>query len=230
MANKVVAIGIPGSQPSPVSGPQWPYPLGSNYSPSNYTSSSLGIPSPSASKPVPTYNAPSYKEMPTYTPRRWDDNEISSLTQKKAMPGIRELRGQIQRVTGRRYDNPNVGRMTLREALQGYGSGIGSVLGGAGEAATGEYSTKFAREGDESRRAFESESSKTSAYNQNLSDIAKTKYQGEMTGWQAQESERGRVAEDARTYSYQQKSFDDAWERWKKQQYEKQVYPYLGGA
>jgi hypothetical protein len=144
---------------------------------------------------IPTYQPYIPGAAPTYAAPKWDDNAIESLTQKKAAPGLRNLRQQVQRVTGRRYDNPQVGRMTLREALQGYGSGIGSVMGSAGEVATGEYAKKYATQADE----------------------AKTNYGGAMAQWQGETSAR---SEGARS-NYQadldrrKTMFNAAWDKWK---------------
>ncbi len=98
---------------------------------------------PPSSYDIPTYEPYIPGKAPTYAAPTWDEGAIESLTQKKAAPGLRALRQQVQRVTGRRFDNPQVGRMTLREALQGYGSGIGTVLGSAGETALGEYGRRY---------------------------------------------------------------------------------------
>ena len=89
------------------------------------------------------YNAPYY-----------DPSKITSLTQKRAMPGIRSLREQVQRVTGKRYDNPYVAKMSLREALQGYGSGLSKVIQGAGEAAVDEYGQEYNALADASKTSF----------------------------------------------------------------------------
>jgi len=45
---------------------------------------------------------------------------------------------------GETYENPNVKRMTVREALSGYGSGLENVMAGAGSAATQEYGQQYA--------------------------------------------------------------------------------------
>lgn len=89
------------------------------------------------------YNAPYY-----------DSSKITALTQKRAMPGIRSLREQVQQITGRRYDNPNVAKMSLREALKGYGSGLDKVISGAGEAAVDEYGQEYGALADASKTSF----------------------------------------------------------------------------
>jgi len=204
-----------------------------------FTGSDYPVFNPPENKPAPPYVGSSFREMPTYTPSSWDDNAITRLTQKKAMPGIRELRSQINRVTGKRYDNPNVGRITLRDALQGYGSGLSSVISGAGTAAIGEYATKFGREAEERRSAYTSEAAKTGAYNEYARDIAKTGYGGAMDEWKTNrisDMETAKmnygtvadIAKESRTYKLQQKAFEDAWARWKRQQEEKRLNPKWG--
>jgi hypothetical protein len=87
---------------------------------------------------LPTYVAPTY-----VAPER-DEGRVRSLTQKWAAPGLRNLRQQVGKAMGANYTNPNVKRMTLREALAGYGQGIENVMAGAGRSALGEYSQEFA--------------------------------------------------------------------------------------
>jgi hypothetical protein len=41
------------------------------------------------------------------------------------------------------YDNPNVKRMTLRDALQGYGSGLENVMAGALKTGAGIYGQEY---------------------------------------------------------------------------------------
>ncbi len=161
------------------------------------TSTSSAMPSwnPPSSYDVPKYESYIPGTAPTYAAPTWDEGAIESLTQKKAAPGLRSLRQQVQRVTGRRYDNPQVGRMTLREALQGYGSGIGTVLGSAGETALGEYGRRYGIE----------------------ADVAKTNYGGKMARWSGETAAR---TEGART-NYQAElekrktAFNAAWDKWK---------------
>lgn len=83
--------------------------------------------------PLPAFNLPPY-----------DEGRISELTQKAAAPGMRALRTSVQQVQGKYYENPNVKRMTLRDALAGYGAGLESVMTGAGREARGEYAAEYA--------------------------------------------------------------------------------------
>jgi len=150
--------------------------------------------------PPSTYDIPEYQPYipgaaPTYAAPKWDEEAIESLTQRKARPGLRELRSQIQRVSGQRYDNPQVGRMTLRDALQGYGSGIGSVLSGAGNVARGEYGQKYGIE----------------------ADVAKTNYGGQMAQWQGETAARsqGAMTNYQAELEKRRTGFQSAWDKWK---------------
>jgi len=150
--------------------------------------------------PPEAYEIPEYQPYipgaaPTYAAPEWDEGAISSLTQKRAAPGLRSLRQQVQRVTGRKYDSPQVARMTLREALQGYGSGIGSVLGGAGSVAHREYGQKYGAETEAARLSYGGQMA------QWRGEIA-ARSQGALTNYQA-ELEKRRTG------------YQSAWDKWK---------------
>lgn len=95
---------------------------------------------------TPEFQMPEMGNIPTFAPPEWSEKEIASMAQKAAAPGLRNLRTAIQSVAARRYDNPNVGRVTLRDALAGYGQGLEEVMAGARESATNEYAIKYANE------------------------------------------------------------------------------------
>ena len=90
--------------------------------------------------------APAAPVVPGFEAPEWDEREIAKMTQRKAAPSLRRLRSQINEAMSRSYDNPNVKRMTLREALAGYGLGVEGIMSGAGSQATGEYGAKYGRE------------------------------------------------------------------------------------
>ncbi len=150
--------------------------------------------------PPSAYDVPEYQPYipgaaPTYAAPTWDEGAIESLTQRNAASGLRGLREQVQRVTGRKYENAQVGRMTLREALQGYGAGMGSVLSAAGGTARGEYSQKYGIE----------------------ADVAKTNYGGAMTQWGAENVARsqGAMTNYQAELEKQKAGFESAWNKWK---------------
>lgn len=90
--------------------------------------------------------APEAPEVGAFAAPPWRESEIRRLTQMKAGPGLRRLRREAQRVAGQYFENPNVKRMTVREALAGMGIGMGSILTGAGGAAAQEYGMQYGRE------------------------------------------------------------------------------------
>ncbi len=57
---------------------------------------------------------------------------------------MRELRKGMREAQGRYYENPNVRRMTLRDAMAGYGMGLEKVMAGAKREAMAEYAQEFA--------------------------------------------------------------------------------------
>ena len=76
------------------------------------------------------------------------------------------MRAQIQKAMGQTYRNPNVKRMTLREALAGYGQGIENVMTGAQTEAGREYQTEYERAYNEAGKNWQ------------------TAYQTKMQDWQ----------------------------------------------
>lgn len=88
--------------------------------------------------------APTMGPMPSFVLPTWDESAIESKAQKAAGPGLRELRKGMREAQGRYYENPNVRRMTLRDAMAGYGMGLEKVMGGARRQAVGEYAAEYA--------------------------------------------------------------------------------------
>lgn len=73
----------------------------------------------------------------------YDQGKVESLAQQVGAPGIKLLRDQVQKAQGATSDNPNVKALTLRQALQGYGSGLESVMGGALTAGAQMYGQEY---------------------------------------------------------------------------------------
>jgi hypothetical protein len=146
---------------------------------------------------LPTYN-PGYRELPTYTGQTWNDAEVDSLAQKRAAPGLRALRSQVQRVTGRGYGSPNVTKLTLRDALSGYGQGLENIMSGAQGEAAGEYGQKFGATSGEAYKEYGSKAGAAGAYNAYEADRAKTNFGAEMTDWEL--ATQNKYAQSAREY------------------------------
>jgi hypothetical protein len=120
----------------------------------------------------------SYREAPAYEAPTWDQGAVDNLTQQRAAPGLRSLRQQVNRAAGANYENPNVKRMTLRDALAGYGSGLSSVMGSASSAAANEYGNRFSAESANARTKWESGVKSAEEWNSYQEDLAVKNYSG----------------------------------------------------
>lgn len=109
------------------------------------------------SERVRTKEAPEMPELPTLELPGVDKRAIRAATQKIAGPKIRTLRQATQQAMGKHYENPNVRKLTLREALQGYGSGLESVMSGAGRQATQEEMAQRQVEADQARLNYQTQ-------------------------------------------------------------------------
>ncbi len=89
----------------------------------------------SSTKTIRKGDAPEMGELPTFKAPEMNKRALKAATQKLAAPGVRTLRETVQQAMGKNYENPNVRKMTLREALQGYGTGLEKVMSGAGREA-----------------------------------------------------------------------------------------------
>jgi len=95
---------------------------------------------------APSGAAPTMAAIPEFELPEWEEEEVAGLRQKYAAPGVRRLRGAVQTAMGQTYESPQIKRMTLRQALAGYGMGLESVMGGAGREARAEYGEEYGRE------------------------------------------------------------------------------------
>jgi hypothetical protein len=118
---------------------------------------------------VPTLDEPEYGELPTFEAPQYDRGEISKRAQKYAAPGVRKLRRAVQTATSRGFENPNVRRMTLRDALAGYGEGLENVMSGAQKTAASEYAQEYAYKYKEAGMNYQS-----------AVQAVRDKYQGKM--------------------------------------------------
>jgi len=83
-------------------------------------------------------------EVPELNLPEYDDRKVSALQQKRAAPNVRKLRNVTQQVLSTTHENPNVQKMTVRDALAGYGTGLENVMAGAHREATQEYGQQYA--------------------------------------------------------------------------------------
>ena len=130
-------------------------------------SRSSAVPTTQTTRTVRKGEAPEVPDMPTYVAPELDKRKVRALTQKMAAPGVRTLRESVQQAMGRNYDNPNVRKMTLREALQGYGTGLESVMAGAGKEARSESMAELDLKRQESYANWQQQSQAAMASYQN---------------------------------------------------------------
>lgn len=102
-------------------------------------------------------DAPELPDLPTFKAPELDKRGVRALTQKMAAPGVRTLRETVQQSMGKNYENPNVRKMTLREALQGYGTGLEKVMSGASREARSEKMAELDLQRQEEMANFQSQ-------------------------------------------------------------------------
>ena len=128
----------------------------------------------SSTRTVRQGSAPELPELPTYKAPEFDKRAVRAATQKLAAPGIRTLRQTVQQAMGRNYENPNVRKLTLREALQGYGVGLGNVMSGAGREARSEHMQELQLQQQEAQNNWEAQTKAAmSAYQNAWNDYLK---------------------------------------------------------
>jgi hypothetical protein len=107
--------------------------------------------------------------LPDFEQPEFDQSRVDFHTDRLAAYPRAQLRDALRRalVEARAYDNPNVAKMFTREALGGYGQGLGGVMGQARQAGlqnylAGEYNpalqgarTNYAADVEEARTAYE---------------------------------------------------------------------------
>jgi len=104
---------------------------------------------------TPSGTRPVLPKMPTLEVPKFDRRAIAAETQREAGPQVRRLRDVTARALSGSFENPNVRRMTVREALQGYGGGLASVLQGARRAAVQTQLPEYTAQVGAAQRTFE---------------------------------------------------------------------------
>ena len=154
---------------------------------------------PTATYVAPTYTAPEEYVAPDYTAPTYDESKVDTLTQKKSAAGLRAARQSLQSVTGGYYENPNVKRMTLRDALAGYGSAVQTVMSGADTEARNQYNTEYGIEVDSSKTNYNADVEAGKLNYSSALNTANQKYAAKIT-----EAEKNYQAQlDAEKLNYQ---------------------------
>jgi hypothetical protein len=98
-----------------------------------------------------------YKAPNPYVAPEYDEGRVNELTQSTAAPAVRGLRSAMQRISSSSEGNPNAKRMTLREALAGYGQGLQSTMSGAATTARSLYNQEYGIKADEAKTNYGAE-------------------------------------------------------------------------
>lgn len=153
---------------------------------------------------TPEYQAPDPYKAPEY-----DEGRITDITQTQAAGAVRGLRSSIQRISGARYDNPNVKRMTLRDALAGYGQGMQSAMSKASESARSLYNQEYGMKADEAKTNYAQ-----------AAQAAQTRYQAMVQGELASYQTRAQAQAMQYQLDEQRKltEYQTAWDNYNKEQ------------
>lgn len=127
-----------------------------------------------------------YRELPEYTAPEYDEEEVSNLTQKRAATGLRALRQALASSTAQASSGDAVKRMTLRDALQGYGTGLSSVMDTASKSATSEYGQKYGYALSNAKKAYEAAAAAASEYNKYENEKAQRRHETDLTKYKTE--------------------------------------------
>lgn len=101
---------------------------------------------------------PELPEIPEFQPPEYEEREVAQIAQRIAGPQVRRLRETTRAAITRRgpgYENPNVRRMTVRQALQGYGTGLEGIISGARRGAVAEYAQQYGPRVEAARMTYQ---------------------------------------------------------------------------
>jgi len=101
--------------------------------------------------PMPTLT------VPTYTAPVRDEARETQLAQKAAAPGLRAMRSSVTRAMTTNEANPNARRMSLREALAGYGEGLEKVMAGAATTGANKYEREYSDQAEQAKINYQNE-------------------------------------------------------------------------
>jgi len=137
---------------------------------------------------LPTIKMPEIKTAKFQAPE-WSEQAITSLTQERAAPGVRALKEGLREMTAQQGNDP-IARHNTREAMKGYGAGLGQVMAGAHSAAVQEYSQRYGYEFQSAAMQFEAEADAIAREYQGKLSTSMAEYEGKlqgvMAGYQAQ--------------------------------------------
>ena len=161
----------------------------------------------SSTRTIRKGEAPELPTLPTFKAPEFNKRAVRAATQKIAAPGIRTLRETVQQAMGKTYENPNVRKLTLREALQGYGTGLEKVMAGASREARSEHMAELDLQRQEQMMNFEAQTKAAmQAYQNAWADYLKGEETVTTSGTDT-EAAGGGVTVGGRTYTSRRNPF-----------------------
>lgn len=137
----------------------------------------------SVSQTTFTQPRPSAPKLPTLKLPKVNKRAIAALQQKHAAGGVRRLREALQQSLAGGSDNPNVRRMTIREALQGYGTGLEGVMAGAYGTARSEHMADISQQSQEAQLNWQADVQRQNAmYQQAINEYMASAARSTTTG------------------------------------------------
>lgn len=137
----------------------------------------------SARPVMPTITPPTYEALKL---PEFDEATVKRERQKVAAPYLRNLRANVQKVMQGRYENPNVKRMTLRDALGGYGQALEGVMARAESEGRAVANQKWSREAEEAKANWSGKMAQQNAAWQAQVAQSNQQYNSLMQEWMAQ--------------------------------------------
>jgi hypothetical protein len=93
-------------------------------------------------------------KAPTFDAPVYDEKEVRKRARRLAAPALRQLEHKMISEMSRYYENPNVRRMVTRDALAGYGIGLGNIMAQSENTAQQQYGAEHARLYTEAMEGF----------------------------------------------------------------------------
>lgn len=106
--------------------------------------------------PTPTIEEVGALTFDKFTAPTRDEAKVKQYETQESAAGLRAMRAAIQKAMSQTYRNPNVKRMTLREALAGYGQGLENIMSSSRKNAESRYNQEYQTAYDESVKNWQS--------------------------------------------------------------------------
>ena len=133
-----------------------------------------------APRDMPTLSLPTYA-APEFKAPEQDENRLRSLKQQAASSGIRKLRRHTDMAILSTRGMPHQARkMTLREALAGYGEGMSGVMNAAGREGRAEYNQEYQRQYNETMTNYQGRAMESQTNFQTKVSQAQAQYKAEL--------------------------------------------------